>query len=444
MPHSPPASASINRRHALCCGAAAVGGLFTSLLDAAHAAAPRPALAGAALELVDQALAGLDATQLWDVHAHLLGTGDAGSGCWVHPHLDSWWHPLEALRKRVILHGAGVDARSGRIDHDYVQRLASLADDFPAGARWLLFAFEHAHDDLGARQPGHTTFHVPDAWAAHIAQQHAERFGWVASIHPYRSDALERLDRALGQGALAVKWLPSAMNIDLRDVRCVPFYQRLQRARVPLIVHVGEEKAVPGAGRDDLGNPLLLRVPLQHGVRVIAAHCASLGSALDIDQRVPTRRPAFGLFARLMDETDWRTHLLGDVSALFQVNRSASTWRTVLAREDWHARLLHGSDYPLPCIAALVQLGPLVRAGVLDQADVGALDALRVHNPLLFDLVLKRRVRWRGARLADAVFQTQRHFRLPAAPAHTGMKLPATVAPKAELRGDQLRRDVRS
>jgi uncharacterized protein len=406
----PPIPASINRRHAMCCGAAAVGGLFTSLLDAAHAAAPRHALTGAARELVNQALSGLDGAQLWDVHAHLLGTGDAGSGCWVHPHLDSWWHPLEALRKRVILHGAGVDARSGRVDHDYVQRLASLTEDFPSGARWLLFAFEHAHDEHGAVRPGHTTFHVPDAWAAHVAQQHATRFGWVASIHPYRDDALSRLAQALAHGALAIKWLPSAMNIDLRDARCVPFYARLRRARAPLIVHVGEEKAVPGAGRDDLGNPLLLRVPLQHGVRVIAAHCASLGSALDIDRRVPTKRPSFELFARLMDEADWRTNLLGDVSALFQVNRASSVWHTVLARDDWHVRLLHGSDYPLPCIAALVQLGPLVRAGVLDRADVGALEAVRAHNPLLFDVVLKRRVRWRGARLADAVFETRRHF----------------------------------
>ena len=393
----------------MCCGAAAVGGMFTSLLDSAQATS-RPALPAVARDLVDQALVGLHGDQLWDVHAHLLGTGDTGSGCWVHPHLDSWWHPLEALRKRVILRGAGVDARSSRVDHDYVTRLAALTEDFPAGARWLLFAFEHAHDDHGDVQPGRTTFHVPDAWAAHVAHQHAKRFGWVASIHPYRNDALDRLDRALAHGALAIKWLPSAMNIDLRDPRCVPFYERLRHSRLPLVVHVGEEKAVPGAGRHDLGNPLLMRAPLQHGVRVIAAHCASLGTALDLDRRSPAGRPAFELFARLMDEPDWRANLMGDVSALFQVNRTASVWRTVLTREDWHDRLLHGSDYPLPCIAPLVQLGPLVRAGVLDAADVEALDALRMHNPLLFDLVIKRRVRWGGARLADAVFQTRRHF----------------------------------
>jgi mannonate dehydratase len=111
-----------------------------------------------------------------------------------------------------------------------------------------------------------------------------------------------------------------------------------------------------------------------------------------------------------MDEPDARTLLMGDVSALLQVNRTAAVWRTVLARQDWHARLLHGSDYPLPCIAPLVQLGSLTRAGVLAADDVPALEAVRAHNPLLFDLVLKRRVRWRGARLADAVFHTRRHF----------------------------------
>ena len=102
--------------------------------------------------------------------------------------------------------------------------------------------------------------------------------------------------------------------------------------------------------------------------------------------------------------------LLGDVSALFLANREPRVWRTVLEREHWQPRLLHGSDYPLPCVAPLVRLARLVRAGVLDAADVNALEALRQHNPLLFDLALKRTARWRGARLASTVFHTRRHF----------------------------------
>jgi hypothetical protein len=411
VPHLHP-----NRRRALCCGAAAIAGLFTSLVaeaDDTPPAMPWRAWPAQLADLLDATFDGLDPAALWDVHAHLLGTGDSGSGCTIHPSMTEGWHPLERLRRVTIMSAAGVPGNAvdrGSVDRIYVERLRKLAAGFPPGARWLLFAFDRALDDAGRERPEWTTFHVPDAYARQVADRTPERFGWVASIHPLRPDALERLDQALAGGALAIKWLPSAMAIDLRDRRLAPFYARLATSRTPLIVHCGEERAVPGAGRDDLGNPLLMRAPLQAGVRVIAAHCASSGHALDLDQRRPTSRPAFELFARLMDEPEWRDRLLGDISALFQVNRRADVWRTVLRRTDWHPRLLHGSDYPLPGVGLLYSTALLVHEGLLDAADVAPLERLRRHNPLLFDLALKRRVAWRGERLSPLVFDTRWHF----------------------------------
>lgn len=401
-----------HRRRALCCGAAAIAGLFTGLA-AESAPPPWQHWPSPVQDLLDQAFDGLDPAALWDVHAHLLGTGDSGSGCSIHASMTEGWHPLERLRRRFIMDAAGVPVDAlvgGGVDRAYVARLRALADGFPPGARWLLFAFDRALDDDGRERPDWTTFHVPDAYARQVAEAAPGRFGWVASIHPLRPDAVARLDAALAGGALAVKWLPSAMAIDLRDTRLRPFYDRLAATRTPLIVHCGEEKAVPGAGRDELGNPLLVRAPLAAGVRVVVAHVASLGEALDLDQRRPQRRPAFALFARLMDEPEWRGRLLGDVSALFQVNRSAETWRTVLRREDWHPRLLHGSDYPLPGVGLLYSTARLVHEGLLSPAQVAPLERLREHNPLLFDLALKRQVAWRGQRLSAAVFDTRRHF----------------------------------
>jgi mannonate dehydratase len=406
----------LNRRHLLCCGAAAATGLFTALSSPARASlrnACRTGLPPALQDMVAAAFDGLDPQQLWDVHTHLLGTGDSGSGCTVNAQLDQWWHPVEMLRKRFILNAACVPTDAPSIDRAYVQRLRALADDFPEGARWLLFAFDHACDDQGRPVAANTTFHVPDAYAAHVATQHRERFEWVTSIHPYRPDALARLDAALAQGAVALKWLPSSMAIDLRDPRLHAFYDRLAATRLPVIVHCGEEKAVPGAGREDLGNPLLVRTALERGVRVIVAHCASLGQALDLDARRPREVPAFGLFCRLMDE-GWGDQLMGDISVVLQTNRHPDVARTLLTRQDWHARLLHGSDYPLPGIAAALRLPALVRAGLLHEADVAPLAALRDHNPLLFDLALKRRVTWRGAALTPTVFATRRHVERPA------------------------------
>ena len=401
----------MNRRHwMLGCCAALGAGLFTGL--GVRAAGPlrnpcRGALPAALAQhdVVQSALQGLDMQRLVDSHAHLLGTGDAGSGCSVHPSMQQWWHPGEVLRRAAILDAACVPADAPSIDRAYVQRLVSLAADFPAGARWWLFAFEQAHDDAGRAQPEASTFHVPDAYAAQIAAQHKDRFDWVASIHPYRADALARLDAALAAGARAVKWLPSAMNIDLRDPRCRPFCERLARAGRPLIVHCGEEHAVPGAGRDELGNPLHVRHVLAHGVRVIVAHCGSLGHAVDEDRPSRPEVPSFDLFARLMDEPAHGQRLLGDISAVFQRNRSAEVWRTVLQRQDWHDRLLHGSDHPLPGLMPLFSLAKLERAGLLAAADVEPLTRVREHNPLLFDLLLKRRLRAGSARLGAGIFE---------------------------------------
>lgn len=403
----------MRRRHLLlgCCAALGAG-LFTGL--GLHMAGRlRNACRGALPadlprhDLVLAAFEDIDASRLVDGHAHLLGNGDAGSGCSVHPSMHQWWRPTEVLRRHAILDAACVDAAAPSVDRAYVERLQALAADFPAGARWWLFAFDQACDDAGTPQPDWTTFHVPDAYARQVAAAQPDRCAWVASIHPYRADALQRLESALAGGAVAVKWLPSAMNIDPRDARCRAFCERLAAAGLPLIVHCGEEKAAPGARRDELVNPLLVRHLLAHGTRVVVAHCASLGRAHDIDRAAAPAVPAFDLFARLMAEREWEGRLFGDIAAVFQRNRTPAVWRAVLRNEAWHGRLLHGSDHPLPGIVPLFSLPALVDAGVLDAAAVEPLGRIREHNPLLFDFVLKRRLRLGAGRLPAAIFEAR-------------------------------------
>ena len=407
----------ISRRHLLqgCCGALAVG-LFTGLVGSRPAQAAGtlrnpclgvPPTGGAGQAFIDEAFDGIDAARIVDTHAHLLGNGDAGSGCSIHPSMQQWWRPTEVLRRRAIMNAACVPADAPSVDRAYVERLQALAEGFPAGARWWLFAFEQACNDAGQPVPDWTTFHVPNAYAQQVAAALPSRFDWVASIHPYRPDALVRLDAALAAGAVAVKWLPSAMNIDPRDARCRPFCERLAQAGVPLIVHCGEEKAAPGAGREELVNPLLVRHLLAHGTRVVVAHCASLGQAHDTDQRSAPSVPAFELFTRLMDEREWEGRLHADISAVFQRNRKPVVWQTVLQRQDWHHRLLHGSDYPLPGLMPLFSLPALQNAGLLAPTDIEPLTRLRDHNPLLFDFVLKRRLRRGEARLPAALFEAR-------------------------------------
>ncbi|MCE2659345.1 MAG: amidohydrolase [Rubrivivax sp.] len=401
-----------SRRHVLCCGAAAA---FAWMHTRPAQAAPwatecRNGLSSALQDFAAQRLAGLDPQALWDAHAHLLGNGDSGSGTQLHPSLTQGLNPIERARHRVILDAACVPADATAVDAAYLDRWRQLARDFPTGARWLLFAFEQAHTDAGQPDPQRSTLHVPDAHAQAVARRWPQTFEWVASIHPYRDDAVLRLKAAATGGARAIKWLPGAMNIDLRDPRCVPFYETLAALGLPLIVHCGEEKAVPGARRHDLGNPLHVRVPLARGVRVIVAHCASLGVAVDTETSGAPEVPAFDLFARLMGEQAHEQRLLGDISAVMQANRDARVWLTLLQRQAWHPRLLQGSDYPLPGLKWLTRLPRIVEAGLLSAADAETLSQLRESNALLFDLCLKRSLSLKGLSFQPSVFETRRHF----------------------------------
>ncbi len=354
-----------------------------------------------------QAWAGIDPAQLWDCHVHLAGLGDGGSGIEVGPQLSSWLHPLHYAQRLFYMNAGCAHDAPGKVDQAYVARLLNLCDAMPAGFKVMLFAFERFHDAHGDAHPEHSAFYVPNAWAAKIAREFPDRFEWVASLHPYHVAAADELKLAIANGARAVKWLPAAMGMDPADAKCDAFYRVLADSRVPLIVHCGEEKAVKGSDTQAYGNPLRLRRALDAGVKVVVAHCASLGVDADDDGKT---RSSFELFLKLMAEPRAQAGLYGDISAITQRNREPALIRTLLERRELHPRLLHGSDYPLPGVLPLTSLPALVKAGLLPKAAVADLEALRQHNPLLFDFCLKRLLSWQGQQFSAEVFATRRLF----------------------------------
>jgi predicted TIM-barrel fold metal-dependent hydrolase len=403
----------MNRRHFLGAGAAAglaLTGCDFSLRDGVFNAC-RVDLPSDLRDhpLVQAAWRGVDATQVWDTHCHAFGNGDSGSGLWFNPRLEDIWQPLGYVQKAFYVNASCVDESPGRADRSFVERLLAQCRTMAPGFRVLLFGFDWARDAAGAPMQERSTFHVPDDYVAGLAKAHPSHIEWAASIHPYDPRALDRLDAALARGARAVKWLPSAQNIDPADARCDRFYARLAALRVPLITHGGDERAVHGFG-EHLSNPLRLRRPLDAGVRVVVAHCASLGSGEDTDRGGTTTLSNFDLFARLMDDPRYRANLRGDIAAITQVNRM-SVVATLLERRDWHDRLLNGSDYPLPGVVPLIDLKALADMKVLDPAALEPLRRLRGINVLLFDFVLKRNLAFKGRGFAPSVFETAAFFR---------------------------------
>lgn len=360
--------------------------------------------------LLQAAWDGIDPAQFWDCHVHLIGTGDSGNGVWTHPDMDSLRHPIQYLQKKFYLNASCANVAQG-VDGRFVEHLLALHADLPAGARLMLLAFDYHYKVDGGVAPALSSYHTPNAYAQSIAQRFPRSFEWIASIHPYRRDCVEALASAVRHGARAVKWLPPAMGMDPGSALCDRFYEALARWNLPLLTHAGDELAVHGDDTQALGNPLRLRRALDHGVRVIVAHCASLGAGIDIDRGSNARPVAnFDLFARLMNEPRYEGRLFGEISAMTQVNRVGRPLRTILARDDWHHRLINGSDYPLPAVMPLFSPKRLVALRYISRADAKILSALRRYNPVLFDFVLKRSLNFNRNRLPAAVFQSRRLF----------------------------------
>jgi mannonate dehydratase len=177
---------------------------------------------------------------------------------------------------------------------------------------------------------------------------------------------------------------------------------------LPLIAHAGLERAVLGREAHDFGNPLRLRRALDAGVRVVVAHCASMGEDRDLDKG--PNGPyveSFALFARVFEKY---RNAYGDISAMTQVNRAGPALVRTIESSEWHARLLNGSDYPLPGVMPVFSVDYLVSLKLLPESAAQVLREIRAHNPLLFDFVLKRTLRSNGKAFASGVFETRGFF----------------------------------
>ena len=355
--------------------------------------------------LMKQVWADIDSSQVWDSHVHIVGVGDSKSGVWFNPNMDSYWHPILKIQKNFYMNGGCVNDKL--IDESYVNRLAQISAEMPVGFKSMLFAFDWFHDENGQANRSHSIFHVPNQYVAKIAKQYPQHFEWVASIHPYRTDCINALEEAHALNARAVKWLPSGMGIDPASPKCDKFYQKLHDLDMPIISHTGRESAVQG-GNQAHGNPLRLRRALDAGVRVVLAHCASDGYDEDLDNNHQTIK-SFDLFTRLMDTPAYKNLVFGEISALTLFNH---TWtiKPILARTDWHHRLLNGSDYPLPGILPLISTKELRHMGLLQDKHLLFLQNLRQCNPLMFDFAIKRLISFEGNTFARSTFETRNFF----------------------------------
>ena len=272
---------------------------------------------------------------IFDMHCHTAGVGAGGSGCFVSKELKN------NFRFKVYLKAFGVTLPEVEAKGDKVllERLASnLKESRRVGAA-IILAMDGVIDDQGNLDREKTEFFVPNEFVAKETSKYSNLY-FGASVNPNRPDALDRLQWAKDNGALLIKWLPSIQYINPAEKSFEPFYRKLVELKLPLLTHAGQERSFTHA-RDELADPVRLKLPLSLGVKVIVAHAASTGQnegEKDID--------------RLIGMLESYPNLYSDISSMTQINKPGYL-RQALKEKRFKGKLLYGSDFPLINTAAV-------------------------------------------------------------------------------------------
>ncbi len=244
----------------------------------------------------------------------------------------------------------------------------------------VCLALDCVYDVKGKQRRDWSHLWVSNDYVLELQKDLPGRILLGASVHPYDPDFEERVSRCVDKGAVLLKWLPSAQQINLADSRVRDALVFLATAKqgkpLPLLLHVGPEYAIMSSDprttsydylswnrTDDFANflrfsnkwfkpdvrqvNLNIRAGLDKGAWIIFAHCGL---------------PYFpsGWLARLFEHDDFDTireylstygpashqgRCFADLSALctpFRKRYFAEISR--LPPES----MLYGSDFPTP------------------------------------------------------------------------------------------------
>jgi predicted TIM-barrel fold metal-dependent hydrolase len=260
-----------------------------------------------------------------DVHVHLFGNGLGNSGCWSRRR----WIMRPFLRAAARDIGLSCDFGDMDFDHLYVEQLLRWVAESSLEAAVLL-AYDWVRDEDGRERRDLSDLYVSNDAVFETAARSPKLLPGI-SLHPARPDALDELERLAERGAVLLKLLPCVQNVDPNLPRYAPFWHRVAGLHLPLLAHTGGEFCVRSI-RHDLKNPRCLRLPLECGVNVIAAHCGTCALPWDGDH-----------VDEFLEMRARYPNLYGDLSPLSHITHLRSLERLREAPE----RLLHGTDYPV-------------------------------------------------------------------------------------------------
>ena len=266
---------------------------------------------------------------LIDCHVHLAALPDGDNGCYISPKM------LRSPLFRFLLwkHQLHPD-KPQEANRKYLDDLLGELRTSRHVQQAVLLGMDGVYDQNGRPDQAHTDFLISNDYVLKTAQAHPREFLAGVSINPQRRDAVEEVHRCADAGATLVKVLPNAQQFNPADPHYKAFYRALALRKLPFLSHVGYEFSLIGKDQS-VGDPDRLRVALDEGATVIAAHACSYG-LIFYEKFWPT----------FQDLATRYPHFYADISALTLPNRMRMLLH-LRRYPEIHERLLFGTDYPL-------------------------------------------------------------------------------------------------
>jgi uncharacterized protein len=285
--------------------------------------------------------------KILDIHVHLFGMGDSGSGCRLSKATsDGPLFKYMAAKLRLF-------ERAKTLDEGYVLALAEQVEKSGLD-KAVVLAQDAVYDRRGKPDWDKTHFYIPNDYLLQVTARYPMKMIPCVSINPERTDAVEELDRCAAKGARVLKIHPPTQGVDLAEKRHAKFFRRCADLKVIVMVHTGHEHSAP-IFDSGLANPKKLELALDSGCAVVACHC---GSGRSTDR--PDMLPDFLAMVRK------HKNLWGDTAILGSLGRERDFQR-LLADPAAKERLLHGSDFPFPAIPLAFWSGIGLKKAILLQ-----------------------------------------------------------------------------
>jgi predicted TIM-barrel fold metal-dependent hydrolase len=272
-----------------------------------------------------------------DIHLHIAGIGNS-SPCKMSKRF------LHSASYLYMLARSGISLLELSKDHDTVLRKTMIErlNRAPGIDFGVFLAFDSVYKENGEIDEKNSHLVTPNQYVIDIARDNPKvLFG--ASVHPNRGlvKGIEELERCIEGRAVLIKWIPNSQIIDPSDRKYKWFYRKLADENLPLLCHTGPEHGIPVAKTEyqGLGDPRKLRLALDMGVKVIAAHCAA--------SLFPWEKGYLDELSKMFDERERRGwNLYADISAMCILFRAPII--DAVLKKIPHDRMVLGSDYPVP------------------------------------------------------------------------------------------------